>query len=189
MKVTILEGSPRKKGNTAKILEWVKTELESMDHDVESIYLNTKDIHGCLACAKCKDKPDVIGCVQKDDAYDVFSRMIESQLVIYSSPLYFWGVSAQLKALIDRSYCLYTDANTPKHASLIDGVKQAILVTGAGPYENNAEGVFQAFDRMMKYHKSIKAGELFIGGCTAPDNMDELIKAQALEFTRNIISA
>ena len=71
MKVTTLLGSAKKTGNTATVLGWIEEELISLDHDVERIYLNNKSISGCLGCAKCRENPDEIACVQKDDAIDI----------------------------------------------------------------------------------------------------------------------
>ncbi len=188
MRVTILQGSARKKGNTAKVLSWVEEELTGMGHEVDSIYLHSKNLKGCMGCGKCKKHTDTIGCVQKDDVLDILENMINSQLVIFSAPLYFWGVSAQLKAVIDRTYSLYTNANEPNHASLVDGQRQALIVTGAGAYEDNAEGMVTAFGRMQKYHKAINAGELFIGSCTTPDALGDSVQQQAVEFARKIVS-
>ena len=182
MKVLILQGGAKKKGNTAKVLGWVEEELTSKGHEVETVYLHSYTVKGCMGCGKCKDVSDEIGCVQKDDAPEILGKMIQAQAVVFSSPLYFWGVNAQLKAIIDRTYSLYTNANTPEHASLIEGQRQALLVTGAGPWDNNAEGAFTAFGRMQKYHKAIHAGELFVGGCTNPADMDPSVKDRAVEF-------
>jgi len=123
MKITILQGSARKKGNTARVLTWAEKELINLGHDVDSIYLHPKNLKGCLGCGKCKEKSDSIGCVQKDDVPEVLEKMINSQLVIFSSPLYFWGFSAQIKTIIDRTYGLYT--KEPEHTSLVDGQRQA----------------------------------------------------------------
>ena len=188
MKVIALQGSPRKKGNTARVLEWVKEELISSNHEIEIIYLNSKNIHGCLACGKCKDLPDEIGCVQKDDAIEILEKMVKADLVIFASPLYFWGVTAQLKAIIDRTYSLYVNFHQPDHASLVEGQRQALLSTGGGPYENNAEPVFTAFGRLQNPHKAVNAGELFIGKCTTPEDMDDDVKTRAVEFAQKIIS-
>ncbi|THB80419.1 MAG: flavodoxin family protein [Desulfobacteraceae bacterium] len=188
MKITILQGSARKKGNTAKVLSWVEEELTGMGHEVDSIYLHSKNLKGCMGCGKCKEKAEPVGCIQKDDVPEVLDRMIQSQLVIFSSPLYFWGFSAQIKAVIDRTYCLYTNANQPSHASLVDGQRQALIATGAGGYDNNVEGMVDAFGRMQKYHKAVNAGTLFIGSCSTPDALDESAKKQAVEFARKIVS-
>lgn len=198
MKIVALQGSPKKKGNTATILGWVEDELKSLGHEVESIYLNSKNINGCLACGKCKeksknkdefgtmDRSEAIGCIQDDYAPVILEKMVNAQLVIFASPLYFWGFSAQMKALIDRTYSLYINYHMPDHASLVDGQKQALLVTGGGSYENNAEAVFTAFSRMQKPHKAVKAGELFIGNCSSPDKLDISVKEQAIQFARSI---
>ena len=185
MKITILQGSARKKGNTARVLTWVEKELINLGHDVDSIYLHPKNLKGCLGCGKCKEKSNSIGCVQKDDVPEVLEKMIDSQLVIFSSPLYFWGFSAQIKTIIDRTYGLYT--KEPEHTSLVDGQRQALIATGAGAYEDNAEGMIAAFGRMQKYHKAINAGELFIGSCTTPDALDDSVQQKSIEFARKIV--
>ena len=185
MKITILQGSAREKGNTARVLTWVEKELVDLGHDVDSIYLHSKNLKGCLGCGKCKEKSDSIGCVQKDDVPEVLEKMINSQLVIFSSPLYFWGFSAQIKTIIDRTYGLYT--KEPEHTSLVDGQRQALIATGAGAYDDNAEGMIAAFGRMQKYHKAINAGELFIGSCTTPDALDDSVQQKAIEFARKIV--
>ena len=187
MKIITLQGSPRKKGNTAKVLSWVEEELVTLGHDVESIFLNAKNLKGCLACGKCKENADIVGCIQKDDIPEILEKMTQAELVIFASPLYFWGVSAQLKAVIDRTYSLYVDYHQPGHASLVDGQRQALLVTGAGPYDNNAEAAFTAFGRLQSPHKAVNAGELFIGSCSTPDKLDGSIKDKAVAFANKIV--
>jgi multimeric flavodoxin WrbA len=188
MKVVILQGSARKKGNTARVLTWVENELQTLGHEVEGIYLHSKNLKGCMGCGKCKEKPVPTGCIQKDDMPEVMEKVVGSQLTIFSSPLYFWGFSAQIKAVIDRTYSFYTNANQPDHASLVDGQRQALVATGAGGFDENAEGMIDAFGRMQKYHKAVNAGTLFIDSCTTPDAMDDTIRQKAVEFARKIVS-
>jgi multimeric flavodoxin WrbA len=188
MKIVTLLGSAKKKGNTATALKWVEDELKSLGHEVESIYLNSKTINGCLGCAKCKEKPDEIGCIQNDDAAEVLGKIIDADLTIFTSPLYFWGVTSQLKSIIDRSWSLVTNYNQPNHKSLVDGKRQALIVTGGGEYDNNAEPTFIAFDKLIKFYKGIKIGELFLGSCKTPDTMDEKKKTKAIEFAHKIVA-
>lgn len=193
MKILILQGGARKKGNTAQVLTWVDDELKTLGHDVETVYLGNKHLNGCLGCAKCKDLPKdpktgVIGCIQKDDVPDILGKMVTAEAVVFSSPLYFWGVTAQLKAVIDRSYSLYTQYHQPDHTSLVEGQRQAILITGGGPFENNAQETFTAFSRLQNPHKAVHAGELFVGRCTTPANMDASVKQQAVEFAQNLVA-
>lgn len=183
MKITLLQGGAKKKGNTAKVLQFVEEELLALGHDVKTIYLHDKNLKGCIGCAACKQKPEIIGCLQNDDMEAVLNEVIKSEAVVFSSPLYFWGVNSQLKSVIDRTYSIYN-----KDSSLVEGQRQALLITGGGPFENNAQEAFTTFSRMQKYHKSIHAGELYVGGHTSPDNMGSDVKAKAQEFARNLVS-
>ena len=188
MKVVTLLGSAKKKGNTATALGWVQDELKSMGNEVESIYLNAKTINGCLGCAKCKEKPDEIGCIQNDDAAEVLEKIIDADLTIFTSPLYFWGVTSQLKSIIDRSWSLVTNYHQPDHKSLIQGKRLAMLVTGGGEYDNNAEPTFFAFGKLIKFYKGINIGELFLGSCKTPETMDAKKREKAIEFAHKIVA-
>ena len=186
MHITTLLGSAKKKGNTATVLGWVEEELESMGHDVERIYLNNKSIGGCLGCAKCRDHPDKIACVQKDDAIDIMEQMISSEGVLFASPIYFWGFSAQIKALIDRGYSLVTNYHKPGHTSLLKGKRVGLLVTGADAYADNAEGMFEAFDRIVDFLLARKSGELYLGECSVPAELSDSVKDKAVELARSL---
>jgi len=187
MRITTLLGSAKKKGNTATVLGWVEEELESQGHDVERIYLNNKSIRGCLGCAKCREKPDEIACVQKDDAIDIMEQMISSDVVLFASPIYFWGFSSQIKALIDRGYALVTNYDKPGHTSLMRGKRIGLLVTGADAYEENAEGMFTAFDRIVGFLLAQKSGELYVGECSVPADLPVEVKNKAFELSRSLV--
>jgi multimeric flavodoxin WrbA len=187
MPVISLLGSAKKKGHTATVLGWVEAELNTMGHTVERIYLNNKSIGGCLGCAKCRDKPDEIACVQKDDANDIMAKMISADAVVFASPIYFWGFTAQIKALIDRGYAFVTNYHKPGHTSLMKGKRVGLLVTGADNYEENAEGMFTAFDRMVDFLLARKSGELYVGGCSTPDQLSEGSKSQAADLARSLM--
>jgi multimeric flavodoxin WrbA len=186
MNVLTLLGSARKKGNTATALGWVEEALTGMGHDVTQVYLHGKNLNGCMGCGQCKQVADAPGCVQKDDIPEILEQMTASDLIVFSSPLYFWGPSAQLKAVIDRTYSLYTRYHETDHASLLEGHREAFLMTGAGGWDNNAEGAFTAFQRMQKPHKTAYAGELFLGNCTTPADMTPSVKEKTVAFARQI---
>jgi multimeric flavodoxin WrbA len=188
MQITTLLGSAKKKGNTATVLRWVEEELKSMGHDVERIYLNNKSIKGCLGCAKCRENPDEIACAQKDDAIDIMEQMILSDVVLFASPIYFWGFSAQIKALIDRGYSLVTNYHKPGQTSLMESKRIGLLVTGADAYEDNAEGMFTAFDRIVDFLLARKSGELYVGECSEPAELPQEFKKKALELARSLVS-
>jgi multimeric flavodoxin WrbA len=146
---------------------------------VEHIYLNNKSVRGCLGCGKCRENPDEINCVQKDDAIDILKQMISSDVVLFASPIYFWGFSAQLKALIDRTFSLVTNYHKPGHTSLMKGKRIELLVTGADNYEENAEGMFTAFDRFSEFLLTENSGGLYVGGCSVPADLPEETRRKA----------
>ncbi len=187
MQITTLLGSAKKKGNTATVLDWVEEELESRGHDVQRIYLNNKSIGGCLGCAKCRENPAAIACVQKDDAIDILETMIASDVVLFASPIYFWGFTSQIKALIDRGYALVTNYHKPGHTSLMKGKRIGLLVTGADPYEENAEGLFTAFDRIADFLLAVKSGALYVGECSVPNELPEAVKNEAVALAQSLV--
>lgn len=190
MNVISIFGGPRKKGNTAKILNWVEEELKALGHQVERINLSSKKVNGCVGCLKCKDNLNEPGCVQKDDGTFIIDRMVASDVVIYASPLYYWGFSAKMKALIDRCHCLYRGVcGSPEHTSYVEGQRQALIVTAADPFENNAEQILTTFQRILVYEKAYSAGELLVCNCTTPDELDEEIKAQSIKFANQLFGA
>src|SRR5512137_1312074 len=102
-KVTILIGSPRKKGSTATLADESARALNEQGIPTETVFLNDLKIKGCQACYWCK-KNDVAECAVKDDMQTVHRLMQESDGIIVASPIYFLGVTAQTKAWLDRMF-------------------------------------------------------------------------------------
>ena len=129
MKIITILGSPRKKGNTAKVLSMFEGKVEK-NHEVERINITQYKVGGCLGCYKCKEKKDEPGCVQKDDALTIFEKMIQADAIVYASPLYCWSFTSQIKPLIDRHFCLVSGDGTPDQDSLIrrEPCEQGVLL-------------------------------------------------------------
>jgi len=188
MKILTLLGSARKKGNTATVLTMVEDELQNMGHEIERIALHNQDISGCLGCGKCKEKPHEIACIQKDDATAIMEKMTAADGIIFTTPIYFWGFSAQTKALMDRSYAFVTDYHKPGHTSLLKGKRIALLSTGADSYENNAEGAFTSFDRFADFLLAGSHDSLYITAGASVEELRDNSVAQATEFARSIVA-
>jgi multimeric flavodoxin WrbA len=103
MKVLAFNGSPRKDGNTAILIETIFAELRPQGIQTEWVQLSDKPIHGCIACEKCIQNRDKRCAVQTDAANEYIERMLGADAVILGSPSYFQNVTAEMKALIDRS--------------------------------------------------------------------------------------
>ncbi len=189
MKVLTLLSSARPKSNTAQVLSWVEEDLTATGHEVTRIKLFKKNINGCLGCAKCRDTDTEPGCIQKDDAPELLDLMVGADAVIYAAPLYFWGFPAQIKAFIDRGYSLVNNYHKPNHTSLVEGQRQALVMTAADPYEDNAEGAVTTFRRVVDYNKAVNAGELYVGEASTPEEMGPEIRAQAAKLAKQVAGA
>ena len=103
MKVVAFNGSPRKDGNTFRLITAVLGEIEKEGIETELVQIGGKKIRGCIACYKCFENKDQRCAVTKDMLNDCIEKMIAADGIILGSPTYFANMSADLKALIDRS--------------------------------------------------------------------------------------
>jgi multimeric flavodoxin WrbA len=102
-KVIAFNGSARRRGNTALLIDIVLDELRSEGIDTEVYELAGKPIKGCIACYKCFKNKDRRCAVDDDILNECVSRMVEADGILLGSPTYFADVSASMKALIERS--------------------------------------------------------------------------------------
>ena len=110
MKVLVLNGSPRPQGNTSKMTAAFKEAAEAAGHDVREFRAAGMNIRGCLACEYCHGKGEG-ACVQKDDMQKIYSELKDTEMIVLASPIYYHGISGQLKCVIDRFYsALYPKA-------------------------------------------------------------------------------
>jgi len=123
VKVLAINGSPRKKGNTQLMIDAAAKEIKKAGIEVESISIADYDIRPCNGCEQCFKKP--WDCPINDDASAVLRRMSAADGLLIGSPVYCGGVTAQLKALFDRSVMPY------QSAEFKDKVGGALSVGGA----------------------------------------------------------
>jgi multimeric flavodoxin WrbA len=103
MKIIGFNGSPRKDGNTTTLMGYLFREIEKEGIETELVQLSAKAIHGCIACYKCFDNQDQRCAVKNDAANEYIEKMTTAQGIVLGSPSYFQGVTAEMKALIDRA--------------------------------------------------------------------------------------
>lgn len=103
MKIIAINGSPRKGGNTEVMLRHALAAAEMEGADTEYIQLGGKPIRGCMACGKCWENKDQKCIVDNDKFNEIYGKMLEADAIIIGSPTYFADVSAETKALLDRS--------------------------------------------------------------------------------------
>lgn len=173
MQIATILGSPRKQGNTATILKALEERLVEQQHQVDRINITDYTVKGCLGCDACRKVKDEFNCAQRDDAESLFTRMIAADLIVYSTPLYCWGFTAQMKALMDRHYCLVKWDGTPDYFSFLAQKPTMLLVTCGDAVENNADLIQTLFDRENSYCKSAVMGKYVVPYCTTPEALGE----------------
>lgn len=104
-KVLLIAGSPRKGGNSDLLCDAFGKGAKEAGHTVEKIYVRDLKLGGCMACYGCRDTGM---CVQKDGMNDVLKKMIEADVIVLATPVYFYSMSGQLKVFIDRVLPAYT---------------------------------------------------------------------------------
>jgi len=103
MKIVAFNGSARKDGNTAILINYVLKELDKQGIETELLQLAGKKIRGCKACYKCFENKDQQCSFKNDILNECMAKMIEADGIILGSPTYFTDVSTEMKALIDRA--------------------------------------------------------------------------------------
>ncbi len=102
--ILILSGSPRKAGNSELLCDQFAKGATEAGHAVTKVWLGNKKIGFCTACYTCQNNGK---CPQQDDVAPILEQMLKADVIVLSTPVYFYTMSAQLKALIDRSVAIY----------------------------------------------------------------------------------
>lgn len=170
-KVLILSGSPRKNGNSDILCDEFMRGAQDAGNDVEKIRVAEKKIGYCRGCYYCKDSGE---CAVKDDMADILQKMIDADVLVLASPVYFYSVDAQLKALIDRTVARWTEVKNKEfyyimtaadgeresmdttlacfrgYADCVDGAKEMGVIYGTGVYE---KGEIKSTDAMTEAYE------------------------------------
>ncbi len=119
-KILILSASPRRNGNSDILCDQFALGAGEAGHEVEKIFLRDKDIHYCTGCYVCEKTKGV--CAIKDDMPEILEKIIRTDVLVLSTPVYFYCMNAQLKTVIDRTVARYTEIKN----------KEAYLIATAG---------------------------------------------------------
>jgi multimeric flavodoxin WrbA len=190
MKFCVLFGSPRKNGNTAKLLGPFIEELglRRIQYDVVDLY--GKRIEPCTACRRCQKDWTVFGCRYEDDAQEIFDKILDSDILVLATPIYSWYCTPPMKALLDRLvYGMNKYYGDEKGPSLWKGKKLAILATCGYRPEKGADLFEEGMKRYCKHSQLRYAGMLAerdMGYGT--DFMSDEKAGRSRAFARQLIS-
>ena len=184
LNITTILGSPRKAGNTASILKLFE-QAATGKNKVFRINISDYNIKGCIGCDACQKYHEGPGCKQNDDFGKIITQMLNSELIIYSTPVYVWDFPAQMKALVDRHYCLVKYMNIEKTKYLFENKNTALLATSGGDIKSNADLLQEIYKREMNYlHCKISGIYLLSESSLTSDNdeKDIIIKRMINEL-------
>ena len=188
MKVLGILGSPRLGGNSDILLEQALTGARDAGGETEKIVLAKKKISGCLNCEKCNEAG---ACAIQDDMPEIHKKILEADAVIHSVPVYFWAMTSQMKAYLDR-WCAFFDANWRWHKAYFPKMKgkRIGLITVCGdPNVSTADPIVHSFKTTCQF-----SGLNFFGLVQASAAMkgeiasDAEIKKQAYDLGKKSVT-
>ncbi|MCS7181374.1 MAG: flavodoxin family protein [bacterium] len=173
MKICAFLGSPRKTGNTNKILELTINELKNLGHEIETVYLIEKNIKGCIECFECQKIKDKPNCSINDDMQNLYEKILNSDCIIIASPVFCWSFSWLIKSFIDRTFCFDKYNEDGTYISLVEGKKCGLILTSAGDEFEGPDLVVESYLRMVEYHKMEDIGRIVIANILSEKDIFE----------------
>ena len=133
-KILVLSSSPRRGGNSDLLCDQFVQGAQEAGHAVEKIFLRDRHIGYCTGCYTCVKTRGI--CAQKDDMSEILEKILQADVLVLGTPVYFYCMSAQLKTVIDRCVARYTQIQN----------KEAYLIAAAGENDRKAfDGTITAF--------------------------------------------
>ena len=159
-KIVILNGSPRKNGNTSELVKAFTEGAESAGNTVTEFFLDKMNINGCKGCFGGHSNKEC-PCVQQDDMNEIYPVVKECDVIVLATPLYYWNMSGQIRTAVDRLFALEEgDGNFLRG----NGKASALLMAAEG---HGFEDVLTYYDHLMEHLKWENLGHVLAGG-----NMD-----------------
>ncbi len=168
LRVLGIAGSPRRHGNTEMLLDRFLGGAEESGARVEKIIAARVNVAGCIACDGCWD--DGL-CIVQDDWQEVYERLITSDVIVLASPLFFWNVPAQAKAIIDRCQCQWARKFVVKNCLSPTPAgherRRGVLLCVGGDSRAWFDGVRKTVEDFFHVNEADLWGELLYAGIDA----------------------
>ena len=158
MKIVVLEGSPNKKGSSNLLADCFKQGAEEAGHSVEIVDTAHAEIHPRTGCIHCGYEGP---CVQKDDVEVIRKKILAADMLVFVTPLYYYGMSAQLKAMIDR-FCAFNSSIQRKH------MKSALLTAAWNSDDWTFEALEVHYKTLVRYLNLEDMAMVLGYGCGTP---------------------
>lgn len=158
MKIVLLQGSPNKKGSTHILAEEFSRGAREAGHSVQRFDLTDLQVNPCTGCIACGYEGP---CVQKDDNEKIRTAVLGADMIVFATPLYYYGMSAQLKTVIDR-FCAYNSSITRKH------MKSALLSVAWNSDGWTFDALESHYETLARYLDFQDQGRILGKGCGSP---------------------
>ncbi len=182
MKILGVLGSPRIGGNSDVLLEQAVAGAKDAGAEVEKIVLCQKKISGCLNCDKCNETGV---CVIKDDMPEIHKKILEAEAIIHSCPVYFWAMTSQMKAYLDR-WCAFFDAEWRWHKAYyprMKGKRIGLITVCGDPNVSTADPIVHSFKNTTDFSKMRWIGAVMASATARGEIMkNDLAKREAYEL-------
>lgn len=191
-RMMILTGSPRKAGNTNTVVQWFMEGAAEAGAAVELINaagLKSK-FNGCISCLGCQ-KSEKYECAVEDEVKPVLARIPEYDVVVFATPVYFFGPSAQLKLLMDRMYSLIKfNSATGGYTHNLGHLRFGLISTAGGDINPGLDLVEQTFKTVTGFIGSTLESLLVPHASLYSDDMkqDAAVREKARAFGRKLAS-
>ncbi len=192
MKILAIHGSPRRTGNTRAVLDIVLQAAQDAGAHTEVAQLSElKGLSGCLECFTCQQEASEPGCAVNDGLQDVLRKSTQSDVILWATPVFCWSPSWLVKMAMDRSYCLFKFHEDGEHDSLLEGRRQAAIITAGGGADDGADLVQESFRRLANFSKGEWLGALIAAHVENPDTIraDSALLHRAREFGRKLANS
>lgn len=131
MKITVITGSAHRHGTSALLADKFIEGAKEAGHEVFRFDAAFKNIHGCIGCDTCNKKSN--GCVFKDDMEELNPHILQSDVIVFVSPIYYYNINAQLKSTIDRFYANNSALQGNKKTTLLLSMADVSIESAEGP--------------------------------------------------------
>lgn len=175
--ILIISASPRKNGNSDILCDRFAQGAVESGHKVEKIFLASKNVGYCRGCGVCNSTHQ---CVQKDDMTNILEKMVNADVIVLATPVYFYSMDGQMKTFIDRTvpryteiknkdfYFIMTAADTEKDSlsrtmeafrgfteDCLEGAKEAGIIYGTGAWQVGEIKSTKAYDEAYEMGRKI----------------------------------
>lgn len=176
-KILVLSASARKGGNTDLLSDEFIRGAREAGYEVEKLYVAFMDIKGCIGCRRCQANGGQ--CLQRDDMAEVYGKMLEADIIVFASPVYFYSFNTQMKAVMDRTFAI---------EKVIEGKTAYLLTTGAALVSQYFSLITEHFRKYIGCFKGMEVGGIVIGTGTndKKDILGSVAMQEAYQMGNNI---